>query len=444
MPETAPEALTRELDRLLAVAQAEQRMPSVSACVFRDGAVIWESTLGLADVGGAAAATPEHQYRIGSITKTFTAVLVMQLVREGRVDLDAPMRTYLPEAPAGPTIRMALSHTTGVQREPPGEIWESMRPPTREELIAGLDGAELVLRPGERWHYSNLVFALLGEIVMRTGGAGYAEILRGRVLHPLGLERTSLEPAEPKATPYFVEPYADGVRIEADPAVTESTGAAGWLWSTARDLARWGMFLADGDDAVLPRAALDEMTRVQAMVDEERWSAGWGLGLALYRRGERVYAGHGGAMPGFLAGLCVQRVERTGAAVLTNTGAGAAPEALALDLAEAALEALPRRPDRWQPDGGAPPELAPLLGRWWTEGEEIVLSVRGGRFRAELVGAAPGSGVSWLEPDGPDRWRVVEGRERGELLRAVRDGAGAVTKLYLATYPLTREPATFG
>jgi energy-coupling factor transporter ATP-binding protein EcfA2 len=84
----------------------------------------------------------------------------------GRIELDAPLRTYLPEAPVGPTIRMALSHLTGLQREPPGEIWESMEPPSREELIAGLEDAELVLRPAEQWHYSNLVFALLGSLIL--------------------------------------------------------------------------------------------------------------------------------------------------------------------------------------------------------------------------------------------------------------------------------------
>jgi CubicO group peptidase (beta-lactamase class C family) len=111
-------------------------MPSVSACVFRDGGVIWERVLGVADVASGRAATSDDVYRIGSITKTFTAVLIMQLVHAGRIDLEAPMRTYLPEAPVGPTVRMALSHLTGVQREPPGEIWESMTPPSREELIA--------------------------------------------------------------------------------------------------------------------------------------------------------------------------------------------------------------------------------------------------------------------------------------------------------------------
>ena len=81
---------------------------------------------------------------------------------------------------------------------------------------------------------------------------------------------------------------------------------------------------------------------------------------------------------------------------------------------------------------------------WWTEGEEIVLALRRGRFRAELIGGPAGRNVSWLEPDGVDRWRVVDGRERGELLWAVRDDAGVVTKLYFATYPLTRAPSTFG
>lgn len=440
----APDALLARLDTMLATEQARQRMPSVSACVFRDGNVIWQRALGVADVRSGEAATADHAFRIGSITKTFTAVAIMQLVVAGEVELDASLRAYLPEAPAGPTIRMALTHLAGVQRETPGVDWETMQPPTRAELLAGLAEAELVVPPGRLWHYSNLVFAVLGEIVARAGGSTYAEVLRARVLDPLGLGRTRLRPEGPCATPYFVEPYSDGVRVEPDPEVTELTGAAGWLWSTSGDLARWGSFLAGGDAAVLGGEWLEEMARVHAMVDEERWTVGWGLGLELFRRGDRVFAGHEGAMPGFLASLVVQRAERTGAAVLTNSGAQVDTKGLALDLAEAALDALPRVPAPWVPDGGAPAGLEPLLGRWWTEGEEMVLSYRGGRFQAELVGGPEGRSVSFLEPAGEDRWRVVEGREHGELLRAVRDADGVVRKLFFASYPLTREPSTFG
>ena len=288
------------------------------------------------------------------------------------------------------------------------------------------------------------MFALLGEIVMRVSGESYAGLLQRRILDPLGLARTSLRPLTPKASPYYVDPYTDTVRDEPDREVTESTGAAGWLWSTAADLARWGTFLAEGDETVLPKAALDRMARVQTMVDEERWGVGWGLGLELYRRGDRVLVGHGGAMPGFLACLVVHRGERTGAAVLTNTGAGAAPEALALDLAVTTLDELPRMPPVWEPAGAPPPELEGILGQWWTEGEKIVLALRGGSLQARLVGGTVGRNVSLFDPDGVDRWRVVEGRERGELLRAVRGDGGTVTKLYFATYPLTRAPSKFG
>jgi len=439
-----PDSLLTRLDALLATAQACRRLPSVSACVFRDGQVVWQQALGLADAASGQAASADHAYRIGSITKTFTAVAIMQLVAVGELELDSRLSDHLPEAPAGPTVRMALSHLSGVQRETPGVDWETMKPASREELLAGLADAELVATPGRVWHYSNLVFAALGEIVARAGGAAYGAVLRERVLDPLGLGRTRLRPEGARATPYFVDPYSDAVRVEPDPDVTELTGAAGWLWSTSGDLARWGAFLADGDDAVLARERLDEMARVHAMVDEEGWTVGWGLGLELFRRGDRVFAGHEGAMPGFLASVVVQRAERTGAVVLTNTGARADTKGLALDLAEAALDARPRVPAPWAPDGGPPEALGPLLGRWWTEGEEIVLAVRGGRFQAELVGGGEGTNVSFFEADGDDRWRVVDGREHGELLQAVREADGSVQKLFFASYPLTREPSTFG
>jgi CubicO group peptidase (beta-lactamase class C family) len=435
------DALQRALETRLRRAQGELRLPSVVGAAFRDGEVVWQEAIGLADVASGERASTGHAYRIGSITKTFTAVTIMQLRDQGRLRLDDPVRAHLPEFPGDATVRQALAHMSGVQREPAGEIWETMQAPTREELVAGLAQAEQVLAPGTHWHYSNLAFSSLGEVVARLGGA-YEQVLRDRVLDPLGLARTELRPGGMRATPYFVHPYADAARVEPDPEVTESTGAAGWLWSTVGDLARWGDFLCTGADGVLARATVDEMARVQTMVDSAGWTSAWGLGLELSRRGDRVLAGHGGAMPGFLAALVVERSERTGAAVLMNTTAGGDPVTLALDLACATLDALEREPRPWAP---APldPELEPLLGLWWTEGERLVLSVREGRLQAQAVDRA-GMPVSCLEPDGPDRWRVSEGRERGELLRAVRDESGTVVKLYLATYPATRHPSTFG
>jgi CubicO group peptidase (beta-lactamase class C family) len=439
---SASEALHADLVRKLRAAQAEQRLPSVAASVFRRGEIVWQDAVGLADVEADRATSPETQYRIGSITKTFTAVCVLQLRDAGELSLDDPLTEHIPEGAHAPTLARMLAHVSGLQREPPGEIWESLQAPSREELVAGTADAEQLLAPGAWWHYSNLSFALLGEVVARRTGVTWEEALRERVLEPLGLDRTTPAAEEPAARGYFVEPYSDAVRLEPDLDLGGS-GALGRLWSTVVDLARWGSFLAEGDDRVLSPATLEEMAIVRTMVDHDGWTVGWGLGLELYRSGEHVFVGHGGAMPGHLAGLVVNRKTGIGAAALTNTSAGGKPEALALELAAAAIDALPAEPEPWQPGEEPAAEVSELLGRWWSEGHELVFSWRGGRLQARLVEGAPGRDTSYFEPLGDGRWRVAEGRERGELLRVVRADDGAVEKLYFATYPLKREPSTF-
>ena len=435
--------LDAQLDRILRAAQKERRLPSISAAVFTSEGVTWSSALGLADVEAGEEATPEHVYRIGSITKTFTAVCVIQLRDAGQVDLDAPLRTYIPEVMPGPTVRQALAHLSGFQREPPGEIWETLTPPGREELLAGLEDAEQVLAPGTVWHYSNLAFALLGELVVRVSDTFYSAYLELNVLEPLGLWRTSVAAIEPVARGYYVGPWSDGVTLEPELELTETTAALGQLWSTTEDLALWGAFLATGHDDVLAKATLDEMTRVQAMVDDARWTVGWGLGLTLYRRGDRVLTGHGGAMPGYLAGLVVDRATGTGAAVLAGASTGARAEELALELAEAAIAASEAEVALWTPDAGAPADLAPLLGTWWVEGSEHVMRYRDERLEIELIDGPVGRSVSALVQEAEDRFRIVEGRERGEVVRVVRDAGGAIVKLYFATYPMTRESSSF-
>ncbi|MCP9485348.1 MAG: beta-lactamase family protein [Gaiellaceae bacterium MAG52_C11] len=437
---SAPEALREELVRRLRTAQAEQRAPSVSASVFRGDELLWRDAVGLADVDAGTAASPETQYRIGSITKTFTAVCILQLRDAGALSLDDPLDLHIPESRHAPTLGRMLSHASGLQREPPGEIWETLQVPSREELVALTAEAEQPLAPGSWWHYSNLAFALLGEVVARRTGSSWEDALRERVLEPLELVRTTAVAEEPSARGYFVLPYSDAVQLEPDLDLGGS-GAMGKLWSTTSDLARWGSFLAAGDDRVLAAATLEEMSHVRVMVDHERWALAWGTGLELYRRGEHVFVGHGGGMPGHLAGLVVHRGSGIGASVLMNTSAGGQPEALALDLAGAAIEALPGTSELWRPGEPPPSEVEPILGRWWTEGHELVLAWRG-RLEARLVGGAPGRDLSVFAPEG-DAYRCVEGRERGELLRVVRAENGEVEKLYFATYPLRREPSTF-
>lgn len=262
--------LAGELGRIIRLAQSEQRIPSVSAAVFSGGPVVWEDAVGLADVAADRTATPDTQYRIGSITKTFTAVAVLQLRDVGAIALEDPLERHLPDVAHGSaTLRRLLSHLSGLQREPAGEIWESLEAPDRERFLAEVGHAEQVLPPAAAWHYSNLAFALLGEVVERVSGLPYRSYLDERVLGPVGLERTTWDPVEPAARGYYVRPYYGAVEQERDVDL-RGTSAAGQLWSTTGDLARWGAFLSSPDPTVLDPATAEEMHELQAMMDVER------------------------------------------------------------------------------------------------------------------------------------------------------------------------------
>lgn len=429
--------------RLVAEAQRAGRLPSVSAAVFRGPELAWADAIGLADVDARIEATMETQYAVASITKTFTAAAVMQLRDEGKLDLDDQLSRHLPGAAhATPTLRRMLSHLSGLQREPPGEVWETLEFPDEDELLGRLAEAEQVLAGGAAWHYSNLAYALLGHLVAHVSGMPFRDYVEDRLVRPLGLGRTSWGPALPAARPYFVEPYSDSVRREPELELGGKGGESG-LYSTVEDLARWGSFLCDPDESVLRASSVAEMHDLQVMAEPD-WSHGWGLGIALWRRGERIFGGHTGGFPGFLSILVYSRREGIGAVLLANSSRWPKLADSGLGLVEAALEELAPQPEAWSPEEEPPSEVVPLLGRWWSEGDETIFSWRKGRLEARPASAPPEREHSVFEPEGEDRFRTVSGRERGELLRVVRDPDGAVARLYWATYPFTRSPEVAG
>jgi CubicO group peptidase (beta-lactamase class C family) len=429
--------------RLVLEAQSAGRLPSLSAAVFRAGELVWSDAVGLRDVEQRIEVTADTQYAVASITKTFTAAALLQLRDEGNLDLEDPLSRHLPEAAHGtPTLRRMLSHASGLQREPPGEIWETLEFPDEEELLRGLEEAEQVLPPAAAWHYSNLAYALLGHVVARVSSVPFRDYVQDRLLGPLGLERTTWGPTPPAALPYFVEPYSDAVRREPVLGLGGKSGESG-LYSSVGDLARWGAFLCDPDESVLAESSVSEMHDLQVMAEAD-WTRGWGLGIELWRRGDRIFGGHTGGFPGFLSILLYSRRERIGAVLLANTSRWAKLSATGLDLAEAALEELPPELEPWAPEEPPPDEILPLLGRWWSEGDEVIFGWRRGKLEARLAAAPPEREPSVFEPEGEDRFRTVSGRERGELLRVVRDDAGGVVRLYWATYPFTRAPEIFG
>ena len=189
-------------------------------------------------------------------------------------------------------------------------------------------------------------------------------------------------------------------------------------------------------------ATVDEMHTVQAMCDPE-WTLAWGLGVELRRTKTGFSAGHGGAMPGFLAQVLYDRSRGLAVAAASNSGSRNDPTEVAAGMLDDARDELPAAVEAWKPGAPVPPELAGIPGRWWTEGEEFVFSYRDGHLEARHADAPPTRRPAVFAADGEDSYRVESGRERGERLVVVRDGQGKVSELRWAGYPVTRTPETF-
>jgi CubicO group peptidase (beta-lactamase class C family) len=429
--------------RLVQRAQVDGRIPGLSVALHRADRPLWTYEIG---------AGPDARFRLGSVTKTFTAVLVMQCRDDGLLDLDDPVGRYLDLPRHGELpVRRLLSHTSGLQREPFGDVWDTLDTPDVTRLLDDLGRAERVLPAGRRYHYSNLGFALLGQLVATLRGGTWEEVLTERVVKPLGIGSVRADGAG-GTTGYLVEPYSDHARPEP-PTDLGALAPAGQLWGTAADLARWAAFLADPaaldpDGAVLAPATLDEMRWPASMSDETLWTAGYGLGLVLVNQGDRViHVGHDGAMPGFLAGVYGRRGTDTppalGVAVLGASGTANQIVELPHALLAAAVEHDPAEIAPWRPGPPAPEHLRGLLGRWWGEGYEYVFFWRDGTLRARAVEAPADRPPAVFEEIGPDLLRTVAGREVGELLRLTRAPDGSVVRMHWATYRFTRQQETF-
>ncbi|MER7335377.1 MULTISPECIES: serine hydrolase domain-containing protein [unclassified Micromonospora] len=426
----------RHVDTLVAEAQSAGRTPSLVIGVVRDGALAH-----LATAGEHPRPDGDLQYRLGSISKTMTATLVMQERDAGRLALDDPLEKHLPGTAVGAlTLRQLLGHASGLQREPEGRWWERAEGVDLDTLVAGVT-AEKIAYPAHRsYHYSNLAYGLLGGVLERITGTPWAELLRQRVLAPLGMRRTTYAATEPFARGYVVHPWHDTLREEPR-TDTGAMAPAGQLWSTAEDLARWAAFLADPAPEVLAAETLTEMCAPVVISDLDSWTGGHGLGLELYRQGERVYVGHGGSMPGYVAALTVHRPSRTAVIGFANSygfrtgGIGG----LAQRILTAVLDAEPALPRPWQPNAAAPPAgTAEITGRWWWMG--VPLDLAWDAATGGLVAHVRGERASTFAPEGPDRWRGRSGPENGEILSVLRDEAGRAVALDIATFLFTRTP----
>jgi CubicO group peptidase (beta-lactamase class C family) len=435
LPHTA-----RQVDEVLARAQADGRAPTVAGAVVRDGVMVHFGGFGT-DPATGEAPTRDTQYRIGSITKTLTAVLVMQLRDEGKLALDDLLYRHLPGTPVGSaiTLRQLLGHVSGLQREPDGKWWERTEGVELETFLDALTPDKIAYPPHRSYHYSNLAYGLLGAVLHRITELDWSDLARKRLLEPLNMVRTSHTEVEPFARGYVVHPWYRTLREEPR-TDTRAMAPAGQLWSTASDLAKWAAFLADPDPAILSPGTLKEMCAPVVISDLDAWRTGHGLGIELYRRGERIYAGHGGSMPGYLAHLLVHRPSRTGVVLFASAYslAGTRIAELSQRVLTLILDAEPAPVRAWTPPTGGQTEHE-LAGVWWWMGRSVVMSFD--PVSRCLVAEPQGVPTKWVfKSDGTDVWRCTSGSNDGEVMRVRRDAEGTPSELDIATFVHTRRP----
>ncbi|QFZ23072.1 serine hydrolase domain-containing protein [Saccharothrix syringae] len=271
-----------------------------------DGRREFTARAGTAEVGSPRPVPTDGRFRVGSVTKTFVATVVLQLVGEGRVELDAPVSRYLPGLlPDGDriTVRHLLQHTSGLYNytqdlplDPDGYEAIRYKTWTPAELVALATAKPLDFQPGTGWNYSNTNYVVVGMLVERVTGRPYGDAVAQRVLRPLGLRDTSV----PGTRVQVPGPHAHGyVRVagevaditEINPSVAYS---AGEMISTTEDLGRFVDALLDGR-LLRPAQQRELLTTVQAGPGQ-----GYGLGIESTELpcGVTVW-GHGGGIPGY-------------------------------------------------------------------------------------------------------------------------------------------------
>lgn len=458
----------RRLDVLAARAQSGGRLPSLSDAVLRDGQLVWSRALGALsyspDGTPGEPAETTSSYRIGSITKSFTVALLLQLRDEGVLALADPLGDHLPAA-AGPAreayarTRLAdlAAHRSGLAAEPEGGGWWERNPgPDTASLIRARSAADLRREAGTGLLYSNLAYGLLGAVVEHHRARPWREVLAERVLVPLGMTATGCEPRTPRAVGYAVHPWCGELAEEPIPD-TGAMAPAGQLWSTPGDLGRWGSFLADPagtdpDARVLTPSSVAAMRTSRGPMDSgevddpDDLAVGYGLGLTAAAHGGRVLVGHGGSMPGYLAGLSLHPASRAVAITFASSYTGYDPTGHADALLTALLDAEPTEPAPWRPAPAAA-ALRDLLGSWWWGNVEQVATTAGPEPVLVLSGRR-GGGSEFVQvtevPRGNapvgSRWRGRSGPHAGELLEVLRDSDGVAAELVLSSYHLGRSP----
>jgi CubicO group peptidase (beta-lactamase class C family) len=330
-----------EIDSLISAELARRPVGSVTAGIVAGKDLVWSKSYGLADMEKKTAADTDTVYRIGSITKMFTAVMLDQLIEAGKVHLSDPVQKYFPEinavqgryADAPPVTLIELAtHTSGLGREPDqAETYTTGSVANwKKTLIAALPHTHYTLEPGTRYSYSNIGYAILGAALSRAAGETYTDYVPKHIFLPLGMTHSALE-SNPQIAAHLSKGYQlMGPNGEVDsetPQRETETGRGykvpnGAIFTTVGDLAHFAsLMVGEGPDTVLKPATLNRIQNETIVPADSQLRAGYGIGFSVDRRDDYVAFGHDGAVAGYTAALLMNQKIKVGVVVLSNGAA---------------------------------------------------------------------------------------------------------------------------
>ena len=293
-------ALARRIDADVRAALAHAGAPGGTIAIIRDGHLDYAQAYGWRDAERHLPARIDTHYEIGSITKQFTVAAILQLRAAGKLDIDAKLAAYLPNAPhAGEvTLRQLMSHTSGLHDyfDTPDVEAAAVKPARFDQVIARVAALPLDFAPGSRWSYSNTGYVLLGRIIELASGESYNHYVRAHFLRPLGMVQ-SFTVADEARLPDMAVGYrsAEG-RRERAPTISDGFGwSAGNIVSTLADLEKWNRALMAGKVV----SAADYRLMTTSVMTTDSGDAGYGLGLFVDRVLGQPRIGHTGGSFGF-------------------------------------------------------------------------------------------------------------------------------------------------
>jgi CubicO group peptidase (beta-lactamase class C family) len=406
--------------------------------VAQNGKVLFEKGYGLADVEHRVAATPETKFRIGSITKQFTAAAILKLQEEGKLSVNDKLSKFIPDYPRGDevTIHHLLTHTSGIHSyTSKPEFIESVTAPAKtEDHIKSFKNDPYDFDPGKKWLYNNSGYFLLGYIIEKVSGESYGDFLRKKFFEPLSMKHTGVHRSaatlEHEALGYQFEEGKFSKALNWD---MSKAGGAGALYSTVGDLHRWNEGVFNGK--VLKEPTLKSAFTPVVTADEDTAKpkeSGYGYGWSIQNIRGLQEISHGGGLHGFVSYLLRLPKENFTVAVLANCSPpppGVDPAGLAHEVTELYLgEKLASREMPKLDTKMSPKALDAVVGRYDYGMAILTVMKEGDKVFAQLSGQPkfeifPRSETEFF-------WKVVEAEvsfvknDKGEVTKAVHKQGG--------------------